>query len=78
MPPKPPRGQALPLAQPRAQQALPDRRGRREHVTRNGQRGRSGKDRRRLWQEGGRDRGRASGCARPNGRVRLPPWQPMV
>jgi hypothetical protein len=77
-PPKKPRGQELPLAQPRANQALHDRRWRIAHVNRSVKRCRIVKDRIRLWTAGGRDLVMELGCALHNFRVRLTPWQPMV
>jgi hypothetical protein len=78
MPTKKPRGQELPLAQQRANQALHDRRWRIAHVNRSVKRCRIVKDRIRLWKAGGRDLVMELCCALHNFRVRLTPWQPMV
>jgi hypothetical protein len=43
-----------------------------------GKRWRMVPDRSWRWQEGGRKGVRERGCARPNCRVRLTPWQPLV
>ena len=61
-----------------AHQALHQRRLRIEYVHSRVKRGRSVKDRLRLWKEGVRDRGMARGCALHTFRVRLTPWQPML
>ena len=78
MPIKQPRGQERTREQQRANQALPYRRWRLEHVNRRGQRGRIVKDRIRLWTEGVRDVVLDICWALHNVRVRLTPWQSMV
>jgi len=78
MPMKKPRGQALTLAQERANQALHHRRRRIEPVNSSGKRCRVVKDRLRLWQAGVRDLVMDLCCALHNFRVPLTPWQPMV
>jgi len=77
MPTKKPRGEALTLAQHRANQALNPRR-RIEPVTSRVKRYRLVKDWIRLWKQGVRALARALGCALHTFRVRLTPWQPMV
>ena len=61
-----------------ANQELHQPRLRIDHVRSRVKRYRSVKDRSRLWQVGGRARGRALCCALHHFRVRLTPWQPMV
>jgi hypothetical protein len=78
MPTQQPRGQALPLEQPLANQALPPRRLRIEHVHSRVKRCRSVQDRIRLWQQGVRDLVMELCCALHTFRVRLTPWQPMI
>ena len=78
MPTKKPRGQELPLAEQRMNQALHQRRLRIEHVNSSVKRCRIVKDRIRLWKEGVRDLVMELCCALHNFRVRLTPWQPMV
>jgi hypothetical protein len=78
MPTKQPRGEHLTLAQHRANQALPQRRLRIEHVNSRVKRCRIVKDRLRLWKEGVRALVMALCCALHNVRVRLTPWQPMM
>jgi hypothetical protein len=78
MPPKTSRGQALPLEPHRATQALHHRRRRIAHVHSRVQRCRLVKDRRRLWQQGGRELGMERCCTLHHFRVRLRPWQPMI
>ena len=78
MPTKTPRGQEFPLEEQRANQALPYRRLRIEHVNSRVKRWRLVKDRMRLWQQGVRDLVMARCCALHNFRVRLSPWQPMI
>jgi hypothetical protein len=78
MPTKKPRGEALTLAQHRANQALNPRRLRIEPVTSRVKRCRLVKDGIRLWKQGVRALARALGCALHTFRVRLTPWQPMV
>ena len=78
MPTKKPRGAELTLEQPRANQALHQRRLRIEHVNSSVKRGRMVKDRIRLWKEGVRDLVMERCCALHNFRVRLNPWQPMI
>src|SRR5439155_14807934 len=78
MPTKTPRGQELALAEQVANQALPQRRLRIEHVNSSVKRWRIVKDRMRLGQDGIRDRVMESCCALQNFRGRLTPWQPMV
>jgi hypothetical protein len=78
MPTKKPRGAALTLAQQWANQALPQRRLRSEHVNSSGQRCRMVQARIRLGQEGVRELVMALCCALHNVRVRLTPWQSMV
>jgi hypothetical protein len=78
MPTKKPRGQELPLAQQRANQALHHRRLRIEHVNSSVKRCRVVKDRIRLWKDGVRDLVMEICCALHNFRVRLTPWQPMI
>ena len=78
MPTKKPRGQELRLEEQLANQALPHRRLRIEHVNRSVKRCRMVKDQSRLWKEGVRDLAMELCCALPNFRVRLSPWQPMV
>jgi len=78
MPMKKPRGQELPLAEQRANQALNQRRLRIEHVNSSVKRCRIVKDRLRLWKQGVRDLVMELCCALHNFRVRLNPWLPMV
>jgi DDE superfamily endonuclease len=78
MPTKTPRGAELTLEQPRANQALHQRRLRIEQVNRSVKRCRIVKDRIRLWKAGIRDRVMALCCARHKFRVRLNPWLPMI
>ena len=78
MPTKKPRGQDLPLAQQRANQALHHRRLRIEHVNSSVKRCRIVKDRIRLWKQGIRDLVMELCCALHNFRVRLNPWLPMI
>jgi hypothetical protein len=78
MPTKTPRGQALPLEQQLANEALHYRRRRIEHVNSSVKRCRIVKDRLRLWKQGVRDLVMELCCALHNFRVRLTPWQPMV
>jgi hypothetical protein len=78
MPTKKPRGEERPREQPVAQQARNQRRLRIEPGTSSVKRGRSVKDRLRLWQEGVRDLVRELCCALHHFRVRLTPWQPMI
>ena len=78
MPTKKPRGEELPWAQQRANQALHHRRLRIEHVHRSVKRCRVVKDRIRLWKNGVRDLVMERCCALHHFRVRLTPWQPMV
>ena len=78
MPTKTPRGQELALAEQVANQALPQRRLRIEHVNSSVKRCRIVKDRMRLGQDGIRARVMESCCALQHFRVRLTPWQPMV
>jgi hypothetical protein len=78
MPTKKPRGEELPWAQQRANQALHHRRLRIEHVNSSVKRCRIVKDRIRLWKEGVRDLVMELCCALHNFRIRLTPWQPMV
>jgi hypothetical protein len=78
MPTKKPRGQELPLEEKLANQALPYRRLRIEHVNSRVKRCRIVKDRIRLWKEGVRDLVMERCCALHHFRVRLSPWQPMI
>jgi DDE superfamily endonuclease len=78
MPTKKPRGQELSLEEPRANQALPPRRLRIEHVNSSVKRCRILKDRMRLWKDGVRELVLEICCALHDFRVRLTPWQPMV
>ena len=78
MPTKKPHGQALPLEEQLANQALHYRRLRIEHVNSSVKRCRIVKDRLRLWKQGIRDLVMARCCALHNFRVRLTPWQPMI
>jgi DDE superfamily endonuclease len=78
MPTKTPRGQELPRAQQRANQALNQRRLRIAHVHSSVKRCRMVKDRSRLWKAGVRDLVMELCGALHNFRVRLTPWQPMV
>jgi hypothetical protein len=78
MPTKKPRGQDLPLAQQRTNQALHHRRLRIEPVNSSVKRCRIVKDRNRLWKEGVRDLVMELCCALHNFRVRPRPWPPMV
>ena len=78
MPTKKPRGEELTLEQPRANQALHQRRLRIEHINSSVKRCRIVKDRIRLWKEGIRDLVMELCCALHNFRVRLTPWQPMI
>jgi hypothetical protein len=78
MPTKKPRGQALPLAEQLANQALHDRRLRIEHVNSSVKRCRVVQDRMRLWKQGVRDLVMELCCALHNFRVRLHPWLPMI
>jgi hypothetical protein len=78
MPTKKPRGVERTLEQPRATQALHQRRLRSEHVNRSVKRCRMVKDRIRLWKEGVRDVVMAICGALHHFRVRLSPWQPMI
>jgi hypothetical protein len=78
MPTKKPRSQELTREQQLANQALPHRRLRIEHVNSSVKRCRIVKDRIRLWKEGIRDVVMELCCALHNFRVRLTPWQPMV
>ena len=78
MPTKKPRGKELTLAQPGANQALPQRRLRIEPGNSSVKRCRIVKDRSRLWKQGVRDLVMELCCALHNFRVRLTPWQPMV
>ena len=78
MPTKKPRGQALPLEQQRANQALHYRRLRIEQVHSSVKRCRVVKDRIRLWKNGVRDLVMERCCALHTFRVRLTPWQPMA
>ena len=77
-PTKKPCGRELTRAQQRANQALPHRRLRSEHVNSSVKRCRIVKDRIRLWKDGVRDLVMELCCALHNFRVRLTPWQPMV
>jgi hypothetical protein len=78
MPTKQPRGEELTREQHGANQALPHRRLRIEHVNSRVKRCRIVKDRIRLWQEGLRDVVMEICGARHNFRMRLTPWRPMV
>src|SRR2546426_664814 len=78
MPTKKPRGQELTWEQHVANQALPQRRLRIEHVNSSVKRCRIVKDRIRLWKAGVRDLVMEICCALHNFRVRRTPWQPMV
>jgi len=78
MPTKKPHGEELTREQPRANQALPQRRLRIAHVNSRVKRCRIVQDRSRLRKQGVRDRVLARCCARHHFRVRLTPWQPMV
>jgi hypothetical protein len=78
MPTTKPRDQELPLEEQLANQALPQRRLRIEHVNSSVKRCRIVKDRLRLWKEGIRDLVMELCCALHNFRVRLTSWQPMV
>jgi hypothetical protein len=78
MPTKKPCGEALPLAQQRANPVLHQRRLRIEHVNSRVKRCRIVKDRIRLWKQGVRDLVMEICCALHNFRVRLTPWQPMI
>ena len=78
MPTKKPRGQELTGEQQLANQALPHRRLRIEHMHSSVKRCRMVKDRIRLWKAGVRDLVIELCCALHNFRVRLTPWQPMV
>ena len=78
MPTKKPQGQELSREQPRANQALNQRRLRIEHINRSVQRCRIVKDRIRLWKEGVRDLVMERCDALHHFRVRLTPWQPMI
>ena len=78
MPTTKPRGQELTVEQQRANQALPYRRRRIEHVHSSVKRCRIVRDRIRLWKDGVRDLVMELCCALHNFRVRLTPWQPMV
>jgi len=78
LPTKKPRGQELTREPQRANQALHDRRLRSAHVNRSVKRGRSVKDRIRLWKKGVRHLVMERCCALHNFRVRLTPWQPMA
>src|SRR5262245_41915106 len=78
MPTKKPRGAELTLAQHLANEAVHQRRRRIEPVNSSVKRGRSVKDRRRLWKDGVRDRVMELCCALHNFRGRLTPWQPMI
>ena len=78
MPTKRPQGKELARAQHRTKPALPYRRRRSEQGNSRGKRCRLGKDRLRLWKQGGRDLVLALCGALHNCRVRLTPWQPMI
>jgi hypothetical protein len=78
MPTQKPRGQEPPLEQPRAHQALNQRRLRIEHVNNSVKRCRIVKDRLHRWKQGVRDLVMERCCALHNFWVRLTPWQPMV
>jgi hypothetical protein len=75
---KKPRGQELTLEQPRASQALHQRRLRIEHVNSSVKRCRIVKDRLRLWKQGVRDLVMEICCTLHNFPVRLTPGQSMV
>ncbi len=77
-PTKKPCGRELTRAQQRANQALPHRRLRSEHVNSSVKRCRIVKDRIRLWKDGVRELVRERCGALHNCRVRLTPWQPMI
>ena len=78
MPIKTPRGQELLVEQQRANQARDERRLRIEPVNSSVKRGRSVKDRIRLWKEGVRDVVMEICCALHSFRVRRMPWQLMI
>jgi hypothetical protein len=78
MPSKKPRGQELTLEQQLANQALPQRRLRIEHVNRSVKRCRIVQDRIRRWKDGIRDVVMELCCALHHFRVRLTPWQSMI
>jgi len=78
MPPKKPRGRARTRAQTAAKRRMARRRVRSEHVNRSVKRCRLVPDTNRLRKAGVRALVREGCCARPNVRVRLMPWQPMV
>jgi len=73
-----PRGQERALEEKLANQALPYRRLRSEHVHSSVKRGRMVKDRLRLWKQGSRDLVMELCCALHTFRVRLSPWQSMI
>jgi len=68
----------LTLEEKLANQALPYRRLRIEHVNSSVKRCRIVKDRLRLWKTGIRDQVMEICCALHNFKVRLTPWQPMI
>jgi hypothetical protein len=78
MPTKTPRGQERRLEEHVANQALPHRRRRIEHVHSSVKRCRIVKDRSQLWKAGIRDLVMELCCALHNFRVRFTPWQPMI
>ena len=78
MPTKKPRGQELTPEQKAANQVLPRRRVRIEHVNSSVKRCRIVKDTLRLVKKGVRDLVMEICCALHNFRVRLTPWQAMI
>jgi DDE superfamily endonuclease len=78
MPPKKPRGRALTRAQKAATRRIARRRVRIEHVNSRVKRCRIVHDTSRWRKAGVRDLVMEVCCGRPNFRVRLIPWQPMV